>query len=334
MRILITGATGFVGRALVRQLMTADSSNASASSGVSGPSFDIVAGVRQSSTSLPPSIKQCVVGNLAVDSDWREAVRGVDAIVHCAARVHVMRDTAKDPLDAFRAVNVEGTLSLARQAAKAGVKRFVFVSSIKVNGEATTVGQPFQADDPAVPRDAYGISKHEAEVGLSQLAAESGMEVVIVRPPLVYGRGVKANFRVMMSAVARRVPLPLGCIDDNRRSMVSLDNLVDLLIACTQHPAAANQTFLVSDGEDLSTAQLLRRLGQAMGRPARLLPVPVSWLERGAAVLGRAYVAQRLCGSLQVDISKTRQRLGWVPPIGIDEGLKRAAEGYLREASV
>ncbi|MDH6166710.1 nucleoside-diphosphate-sugar epimerase [Variovorax boronicumulans] len=333
MRVLVTGATGFVGGALIRQLMERGSPGVSGEA-VPAASFEIVAGVRQPSQGLPASIEQCTVGDLSSNTDWSEALRGADAVVHCAARVHVMKDTAEDPLSAFRSVNVEGTLNLARQAAAAGVRRFVFVSSIKVNGEATVLGRPFRADDSPAPQDAYGISKHEAEAGLRQLAIDSGMEVAIVRPPLVYGHGVKANFRAMMGAVARRLPLPLGGIEHNRRSMVALGNLVDLLVTCISHSAAANRTFLISDGEDLSTSQLLRRLGQAMGRPARLVPVPVSWIELGAALLGRRSVAQRLCGSLQVDISDTRQRLGWAPPLSVDEGLKRAAEGYLNEASV
>ena len=334
MRVLVTGATGFVGGALIQQLMACGSSGVSGAGAVPAASFEIVAGVRQPSQRLPASIEQCTVGGLSRDTDWSDALRGADAVVHCAARVHVMQDTAQDPLSAFRSVNVEGTLNLARQAAAAGVRRFVFVSSIKVNGEATVLGRPFRADDSPAPQDAYGISKHEAEAGLRQLAIDSGMEVAIVRPPLVYGRGVGANFRAMMGAVARRLPLPLARIKHNRRSMVALGNLVDLLVICISHPAAANRTFLVSDGEDLSTSQLLQRLGQALGRPARLVPVPVRWLEFGAALLGRRSVAQRLCGSLQVDISDTRQQLGWVPPLSVDEGLKRAAEGYLNEASV
>ncbi|MFS2100296.1 UDP-glucose 4-epimerase family protein [Variovorax sp. Varisp85] len=334
MRVLVTGATGFVGSELIRRLMTTGSSGVSSAGAMSVASFEIVAGVRQQSRRLPASIEQRAVGDLSSGTDWSEALRGTHAVVHCAARVHVMQDTAEDPLSAFRSVNVEGTLNLARQAAAAGVRRFVFVSSIKVNGEATAVGRPFRVDDAPAPQDAYGISKHEAEAGLRQLAIDSGMEVAIVRPPLVYGRGVGANFRAMMGAVARRLPLPLGRIEHNRRSMVALGNLVDLLVTCISHPAAANRIFLVSDDEDLSTSQLLRRLGQAMGRPARLLPVPVSWLELGAAVLGRRSVAQRLCGSLQVDISDTKQRLGWAPPLSVEEGLKRAAEGYLNEASV
>jgi nucleoside-diphosphate-sugar epimerase len=217
-------------------------------------------------------------------------------------------------------------LTLARQAAAAGVRRFVFVSSIKVNGEATQPGHPFTAGDAPAPLDPYGISKMEAEQGLRQIAAETGIEVVIIRPPLVYGPGVKANFAAMMRWLRRGVPLPLGAID-NQRSLVALDNLADLIITCITHPAAANQTFLVSDGQDVSTSELLRRMGRAMGRPARLLPVPAGLLELGAALVGRRDMAQRLCGCLQVDIEKTRQLLGWSPPLTLDQGLTKAAQG-------
>jgi nucleoside-diphosphate-sugar epimerase len=284
------------------------------------------------------------VGDLSAQTDWSSALVGVDAVVHTAARVHVMQDAATDPLAEYRRVNVQGTLHLARQAAAAGVKRFVFLSSVKVNGEATSAPLPrgareqergpFSADDVPAPQDPYGISKMEAEQGLREIAAQTGMAVVIIRPPLVYGPGVKANFAAMMRWLARGVPLPLGAVTHNRRSLVALDNLVDLIVTCITHPAAANQTFLVSDGEDLSTTDLLRRMGQALGQPARLLPVPPALLKLGAALLGKPELAQRLCGSLQVDIAKTRALLGWAPPISVNMGLKKAAEEYAREASV
>lgn len=299
MSLLITGSTGFVGRALVKRL----------------------------------GDKQLSLATRSDSAAWHKALVGITTVVHLAARVHVMRDTEVDPLTAFRAVNVQGTLNLARQAASAGVKRFVFISSVKVNGDTTAVDQPFTADDEPAPLDPYGVSKMEAEQGLRKIAVETGMEVVIIRPPLVYGPGVKANFQTMMRWLALGVPLPLGAIH-NRRSMVALDNLVDLILTCIEHPAAANQTFLVSDGEDLSTTQLLQRLGRALGKPARLIPVPAMLLNAGAALVGKPAIAQRLCGSLQVDISKTQQLLGWNPPLSVDEGLKRAAEGYLREAAV
>jgi nucleoside-diphosphate-sugar epimerase len=250
---------------------------------------------------------------------------GCETVVHLAARVHVMADTAADPLEEFRRVNVQGTLNLARQAAVAGVRRFVFVSSIGVNC-AETYRRPFTAHDEVAPHSPYAVSKYEAELGLQALAAETGMEVVIIRPPLVYGPGAPGNFGSLLRWLKRGVPLPLGAIH-NQRSLVALDNLVDLIITCLTHPAAANQTFLVSDGEDVTTTELLRRMGQALGRPAHLIPVPVSWLKLAAKLVGKPDVAQRLCGSLQVDIEKTRRLLDWTPPISLDEGLKKAAEG-------
>ncbi|HCF2998758.1 TPA: NAD-dependent epimerase/dehydratase family protein, partial [Pseudomonas aeruginosa] len=233
-----------------------------------------------------------------------------------------------DPLAEFRKVNVEGTLNLARQAAAAGVKRFVFVSSIKVNGESTTADSPFKPDDVPAPSDPYGISKLEAEIGLRQVCEEAGMEYAIVRPVLVYGPGVKANFLNMMKWLDKGIPLPLGAIK-NRRSLVSLTNLMDMLITVASHPAAANQVFLVSDGEDLSTTGLLRRMAAAMGKRANLLPVPESLLKTAALLLGKKSVGQRLCGSLQVDISKNKQLLDWNPPLSVDQGLQRVAEYYL-----
>ena len=237
-----------------------------------------------------------------------------------------MHDTDGDPLAAYRVVNTEGTINLARQAAAAGVRRFVFISSVKVNGEETSPGQPFTEEDEPAPLDPYGISKLEAEQGLRDLATATGMEVVIIRPPLVYGPGVKANFLTMMRWLNKGVPLPFGALD-NRRSLVALDNLVDFIITCIDHPAAAKQTFLVADGEDLSTTELLRRVGRAMGKPVRLIPVPMGLLQAGARLLGKQEMARRLCGSLQVDITKARTLLGWKPPVAVDEGLRRAVAG-------
>jgi UDP-glucose 4-epimerase len=240
-----------------------------------------------------------------------------------------MDDKSVDPLLEFRRVNVDGTANLALQASAAGVRRFIFVSSVKVNGEASQEGHPFCADDLPAPDDPYGISKNEAELALREIAGRTGMEVVIVRPPLIYGPGVKGNFAAMMRWLDRGLPLPLGSVVQNRRSMVALDNMVDLLLTCTYHPVAANQTFMVSDGEDISTYDLLRRLGDAMGKPAKLIPIPVSLLRFSAGLLGKGSEVQRLLGSLQVDISKTRELLDWTPRISVDEGLRRAANGMI-----
>ena len=277
---------------------------------------------------MPEGVRQALVGDLLPPTKWETALLGIDVVVHCAARVHVMHDDASDPLDAYRIVNVDGTLNLARQAAQAGVRRFVFISSIKVNGEATQPGRPFTADDIPMPVDPYGVSKLEAEQGLQIIAAQTGMEVVIVRPPLVYGPGVKANFESMMRWLARGLPLPLAAVTENRRSLVALDNLVDLVVTCLKYPAAANQTFLVSDGEDISTADLLKRMGDAMGQPARLLYMPPALLKLGATLLNKPGIYQRLCGSLQLDITKTRQLLDWTPPVLVDEGLRCAVEDF------
>jgi UDP-glucose 4-epimerase len=309
--MLVTGANGFVGSALCAEAV---------SRGMA------VRGITRASGDLPIGVENFAVGGIDGNTDWQDVLTGCEVVVHLAARVHVMADAAADPLEEFRRVNVQGTLNLARQAAAAGVRRFLFVSSIHVNG-AETFQRPFTAHDEVAPHSPYAVSKYEAELGLQALAAETGMEVVIIRPPLVYGPGATGNFGSLMRWLKRGVPLPLGAIH-NQRSLVALDNLVDLIVTCISHPAAANQTFLVSDGEDVSTTELLRRMGQAMGKPARLLPVPASWLKVAAGLVGKSDVAQRLCGSLQVDISKTRELLGWVPPVSLDEGLRRAAAGH------
>lgn len=315
MRVLLTGASGFVGRAVQARLLA---------DGV----HELRCAQRQLPASPVAAAEFCLAPSLGPDADWSEALIGVDAVIHCAARVHVMNEQAADPLAEFRRANVEGALRLARQAVEVGVQRFVFVSSIKVNGEQTRPGEAFGADDEPQACDPYGISKREAEEGLLALGAETGLEVVIVRPPLIYGPGVKANFLSMLRWLNRGVPLPFGAID-NRRSLVALDNLVDLLVLCLSHPQASGQRFLVSDGEDLSTTELLRRLGLALGRPACLLPVPQAWIEGGARLLGRQSLSQRLCGSLQVNIDKTRERLGWTSPLTVDQALARTATHFL-----
>lgn len=306
-RVLLTGATGFVGRRLACQLDQLDR-------------FSLACAVRRSGSSICGT--EFVVGELNASTDWAKALGGQNAVIHAAARAHVMKDETEDPLAEYRKVNVEGTLNLARQAAEAGIRRFIFVSSIKVNGEQTAEGRPFIAESAPAPEDAYGSSKMEAEQALQALAEEAGMEVVIIRPPLVYGPGVKGNFATMINLLKKGLPLPLGAIH-NKRSLVALDNLVDLIITGIDHPKAGNQVFLAGDGEDLSTSELLRGIGKAMGKPARLIPVPTRVLMFGAGLLGKESVAQRVLGSLQVDISKARNLLGWEPPLSVEEGLRR-----------
>lgn len=316
--VLVTGGTGFVGSRVLSRLQ-ADAR------------YPIRAATRRPDSCLPPGVSAVRIEDLSGTIEWDSALAGVGTVVHLAARVHVMRETAEDSLAAFRAVNVQGTLSLARRASDFGVKRFVFLSSVKVNGE--TSSSPFRECDPPGPGDPYAVSKYEAEIGLREIAAATGLEVVIIRPPLVYGPGVKGNFLALMRSVARGIPLPLGAVD-NRRSLVALDNLVDLIVACIDRPAAADQTFLVSDGEDVSTTELIRRVARAMDRPARLIPIPARVLSRGAALLGMHAAGQRLLASLQVDISKARELLRWAPPITLDEGLRRTVAHYAQvEAS-
>lgn len=319
MRVLVTGASGFVGGAVVERLAC-------------NSVFFLRAASRRGDCFFSDGVERVVVGSLDADTEWQVALDGVDVVVHAAARAHVMSDTAADPLEEFRRVNVAGTLSLARQAALAGVKRFVFLSSIGVNGNCTPQGQPFMADDAPNPQEPYAVSKLEAEQGLQMLAAETGIDIVIIRPPLVYGPGAPGNWRQLMRVIALGVPLPLGAIH-NLRSFVGLDNLVDLIVTCLDHPAAANQVLLVGDGEDVSTTELLRRVGRAMGKPARLIPVPSLLLQASAALLGRRDMAQRLCGSLQVDISKARILLGWKPPVSVDESLAKTARHFLDSQS-
>lgn len=317
--ILVTGATGFVGSSVLLRL---------AQEGT-----PLRAAVRRADAIIIPDATKIVVESLAADTNWSAALDGVTEVVHSAARVHIMQDTATDPLEEFRRVNVQGTLNLAKQAAMSGVRRFIFLSSIKVNGEMTDRGHSFKADDVPAPLDAYGISKMEAEQGLRVIERDTGMEVVIIRPPLIYGRNVRANFAAMMRWLARGIPLPLGAVN-NRRSLVALDNVVDLIVTCLHHPAAAGQTFLVSDGKDTSTTELLQHMGKAMGRPARLIPVSPAVLKFFAGMLGKGDVAQRLCGSLQVDIEKTRRLLGWQPPLTLEQGLEIAAKGNDNEKTI
>ena len=315
-KVLITGVNGFVGKVLGDELV------------IKG--FNVNGTVRSvMSVDFPGAITKFVIKDIDSKTDWQKALEGVDVVIHLAARAHVMKDMAIDALSEFRRVNVEGTLNLARQAVEAGVQRFIFISSIKVNGEGSILGQPYTPEDQPAPVDPYGISKREAEDGLRQLASETGMEVVIIRPPLVYGPGVKANFQSMMRWLDKGIPLPLGAIH-NQRSLVSLDNLIDLIVTCIHHPAAANQIFIAGDGEDLSTIELLQRMAAALGKKAWLIPVPSFILEWGARLVGKQAITQKLCGSLQVDISKARDLLDWKPPVSVDKALRKTAQYYMK----
>lgn len=314
MNVFVTGASGFVGSELCNVLYNRGYSIRCAVREYIGSESNIIA-----------------VGDIGPHTDWSEALKGVDVVVHLAARVHIMNESSEDPLEAFRIVNVEGTRRLAEQSAQFGIRRLVFVSSIKVNGELTGTKNnvsPFTSLDPAQPKDAYGQSKWEAEQALQKIAASTGLEVVVIRPPLVYGPGVKANFLNMMRWLNKGLPLPFGAVH-NRRSLVALDNLLDLIVTCIDNPAAANQTFLVSDGEDLSTTELLQRMAAALGKPAHLLPVYAGLLRVGGVLLGKRDIAQRLLDSLQVDINKTREVLSWSPPVSVDEALKKTAKDFL-----
>jgi nucleoside-diphosphate-sugar epimerase len=321
MKFLITGANGFVGRALCAELLLRG--------------YSVRAAVRAADKFVGDA-EPVAVGDIDGATDWSEALCGVEVVVHLAARVHVMRETGADPLAEFRRVNLEGTANLARQAAEAGVKRLVYVSSVKVNGESTapipTLALPlkgrvqnvFTETDAPSPQDPYGISKWEAEQILSRVSQETGLEVVIVRPPLVYGAGVKGNFAQMLKVLTKGIPLPLASIH-NQRSLAYVGNLVDALIACATHPAAAGQAYLVSDGEDISTPDLLRKLGAAMGHPARLFPCPPALLKLAGRLTGKSDQVERLLGSLQVDSGKIRRELGWTPPFTLQEGLRLTA---------
>jgi len=310
--IVLTGASGFVGRSVHSALMAAGKPTRALS--------------REGGQGLMR------IGSITQVTNWSSLLKDAACVIHLAARVHVLDDRVGDPLSEFRKINVDATLALASQAAEANVKRFVFVSSIKVNGEVTVGGRRFRGEDPPRPAGPYALSKLEAEQGLRELSNATGIEIVIIRPPLVYGPYAKANFANLMKWISLGIPLPFGAVTENRRSLIAVENLADLIVQCAEHPRAANELFLASDEEDLSTAELIKRLGAALGRPARLLPIPVAMLDKAAALVGKREVAQRLLGSLQVDADKVRDILGWRPPLSTTEGLIRAA-GPLRDST-
>lgn len=306
MKVLLTGANGFVGRELCTELLR----HGHWVRGALRKKADLFAKANE--------VEYVVVGSIDANTQWNTALMGCDVVVHLAARVHVMRDETSNPLAGLREVNTEGTLNLARQATQAGVKRFVFVSSIKVNGEGRD--DPYHETDAPAPEDAYAISKWEAELGLHRIAQETGLEIVILRPPLVYGPGVKANFLRLMHAVARGWPLPLGAIR-NRRSLLYLGNFVDAIRVCIAHPGAAGQTFLLDDGQAVATPELVRAVARAIGCPVRLLAVPIALLRLAGMLLGKRAVVARLTCSLFVDSTSIRTRLGWTPPYSMEAGL-------------
>lgn len=306
MRLLITGYSGFVGSLLCKELKNTHQLH--------------LLGRKDSDCGV------VFKSNIDSSANYSEALIGVDSVIHSAARVHVMNDDSIDPLAEFKAVNTHGTLNLAKQAAQAGVKRFIFVSSIKVNGESTTNRPPFSLADSPAPEDPYGISKAEAEQQLLELGKQSGMEIVIIRPPLVYGEGVRANFASLMCFVGKGLPLPFRLINKNKRSLVSVYNLVDLIRVCIDHPNAANQVFLASDDYDLSTAEMVAQMAKVQNKPNLAIPVPVWCFKLAGKLLGKQAVIDRLTGSLQLDIAHTKNTLNWSPPYSVEHGFKLAAK--------
>jgi nucleoside-diphosphate-sugar epimerase len=316
LNILITGATGFIGQAVVQHLLAMTD-------------HQVTALTRRTSAAVPDGVKCLQVEAIDGSTDYGNQLAGVDVVIHLAARVHRLNETSGTSYPAYKSINVDGTLNLARQAVKAGVRRFIYLSSIKVNGESTQLGKPFTADDTPTPSDPYAISKCEAERGLMALSKDTGMQYVIIRPPLVYGPGVKANFQKLMGLIRKGLPLPLGSTD-NLRSMVSIDNLVNLVQRCINHPNANNKVFLVSDDRDVSTTELLRIVADAMDLPCRLILFPKSLLTLAASIFGKKDIARRLLGSLQVDISKTKSELDWKPVITIEEAIRLTVRSYIQ----
>jgi nucleoside-diphosphate-sugar epimerase len=316
MTILVTGASGFIGHFLCKRLLAVGLS-------VRGTLLE-----SEAPSALAAGVEPVVIKPLGPETIWSHALAGVDSVIHLAARVHIMDDPAADPLTEFRRVNSAGTAHLAREAAKAGVRRFVFISSIKVNGEESS--EPYTSESAPNPADPYGVSKWEAEQALRRIESETGLEVVIIRPTLVYGPGVKANFLAMMNIIRRGIPLPLASIT-NKRSLIYAGNLVDALTSCATHAAAAGKTYLVSDGEAVSTPELIRATAVALGAPARLFPVPVAIMRLVGKLTGKSGAVSRLTGSLTVDSSAIRRDLGWQPPYSMNAGLQETAEWFKRQ---
>lgn len=315
MKFLVTGATGFIGRFLCKQLLASGCA-------VYGTLLE-----PESPSLLEDGVKPIIIQPLGADTSLSYALQGIDAVVHLAASVHIMGNQTNNALAEFQKVNVAGTARLARDASCAGVKRFVFVSSIKVNGECAVT--PYSECSTPMPLDPYGISKYEAEQLLRKIEAETGLDVVIVRPPLVYGPGVKANFFNMIKTISTGIPLPFASIQ-NARSLIYVGNLVDALVLSATHPAAAGQTYLVSDGEDVSTSELIQRMAKVLGVSERLFPLPLMFLRLSGLLIGKGSAVNRLISSLCVDITKIRRELGWTPPFTMDEGLQATAEWYLK----
>jgi len=332
MNVLVTGANGFIGQALCKRMLA--------------DGYQVRGAVRAGSqmSALHSGVEEAMVGNIGHETDWSDALSGIEGIVHLAARVHVMRENSVAPIAAFREVNVEGTKCLAIAAANAGVKRFVYISSVKVNGERTEnkslkseargqegeLKEAFSEKDVPAPQDPYAVSKWEAEQVLNAIGKKRGLEIVILRPPLVYGPGVRANFLRLLKSVKLGIPLPIGCVK-NRRSLIYVENLVDAIVASMTNPNVAGRTYLVSDGEDISTPELIRRIADSLGRPTRLFSVPVGLLKAAGKITGRSAEVNRVVGSLCVDTGKIRRELGWKPPFTVEEGIRETAKWYTKK---